>query len=176
MVDTPKLALLAFLLREAAAAPFTDAQWHLEELVTDSPELNLAMLAAGSYFGEAEWALCKLLAQTPPGWVVVSTAGDLQAQRAPVLAEALLHASGPNGKRTRAEWAQPYMERWWQVRSAINAYQAEGIADAFGTLAEEADEAYMAHNDIDLSELLTRYPRRRPEPVPACARNLLWDG
>jgi hypothetical protein len=68
------------------------------------------------------------------------------------------------------------MYRWWKVRAAIQAYEAHGIAKAFGELGEAADEIYMEHHDIDVVELLERYPLRKPEPVPACARDLLWDG
>ena len=176
MVSTPKVAMLALLLREAATAPFRDGQFHLEEIVCDSPELNLVTLVAGSRFGEAEWALCELLAAQPPGWSIVRAAGDLAAAGAPTHAEALLHAYGEKGKRTRAKWAEEFMYRWSSVRAALRAYEAHGLTKAFGELGEEADETYMEHNDIDIVELLERYPVRKPEPVPACARDLVWDG
>jgi hypothetical protein len=176
MVSTPKVAMLALLLREAATAPFRDRQFHLEELVSDSPELNLVTLVAGSYFGETEWALCELLAREPAGYVIVRAAGDLTATDSPLHAEALLHAYGSKGKCTRAVWAEPFMQHWSAVRAAIRAYEAHGLTKAFGELGEEAHEAYMEHNKIDVVELLERYPVRRSEPVPAFARDLIWDG
>jgi hypothetical protein len=176
MVSTPKVALLAFLLREAATAPFRDGQFHLEELVVDSPELNLATLLSGNHFGETEWALCELLSREPPGYVVVQCAGDLQAAGTPLLAESLLHAYGRKGKRTRAEWAEPFMARWASVRAAMRGYEAHGLAKGFSEAAEEAEQVYMEQHGIDVAELRNRYPLRGPEPVPACARDLLWDG
>src|SRR5690242_17818117 len=137
MVSTPQVALLASLLREAATAPFRDGQFDLEELVTDSPELNLATLMAGSHFGEAEWALCELLSRNPPGYVVVQCAGDLHAAGIPLLAESLLHAYGRRGKRTQAEWAAPFMARWASVRAAMRAYEAHGLTKAFSEAANE---------------------------------------
>src|SRR5436309_1883209 len=116
MVSTPKVAMLALLLREAATAPFRDGQFHLEELVSDSPELNLVALVAASYFRETEWAICELLARQPVGYVIVRAAGDLVAADEPLYAETLLHAYGKKGKRTRAVWAEPFMQRWSSVR------------------------------------------------------------
>lgn len=172
--STPRVALLALLLREAAKNHHTNEQGHLDDLVCYPGELSLATLAAGSLFGPGEWEAVHLLSWDPPGWTVVQTAGDLCEEGATLLAEALLHAHGPKGKRTRASWAEPYMDRWWRVRAAIRGYEAQGIAARFGDTDRDAERAYCAVTGSTPEEMDDRWPpeddpRDQPLPDPSLA-------
>jgi hypothetical protein len=168
MTSTEKVAMLALLLRETWRERHTHADAHLDDIMTCPDYLSLATLAAGAAFGEAEWELVKLLDADGPGWAVVRAAGDLQSEGAPLHAEALMHAYGEKGKRTRAAWAKPFMRRWWDVRRAMTAYEREGITKTFGDAANDADRAYMKAKHVDVDELYERYPPPEDEPLPAC--------
>ena len=162
--------MLALLLRETWRERHTHPDAHLDDTMTCPDSLSLATLAAGYAFGEAEWALVELLDADRPGWAVVRAAGDLRSEGAPLHAEALLHAFGKEGKRTRAAWAEPFMARWWDVRRAITAYEREGITKSFGDVENDADRAYMKAKHVDVHEFLERYPPQEDEPLPACVR------
>lgn len=157
------VALYAILLREAARNHHTSAEAHLDDIVCCPDDLSLATLAAGHQFGPLEWELAALLYDAP-GKAITATARLLHEEEEPRLAEALLHAYGPRGKRTHAEWAEPYRQRWHEVRASIRAFEAEGIADSFGELSRNADRAYMQATGIGRDEFYEQFP---PEELPA---------
>lgn len=167
MISTGKVAMLALLLHEAARNRHLNAEAHLDDLVCVPGCISLATLAAGTYFGEAEWVLSELLYEQPPGSTIVSLAADLYEADEPLLAEAFLHAAGKHGQPTRAEWAQPYMQRWRRVRKTIAGYRGNGVAISMGDVTLDAHEAYKTQQGIDTDELLERYP---PLPRRAIAR------
>lgn len=165
MHSVPRVALLALLLREAANNHHTAPESLTDDMASYPGFLSLATLAAGHALGETEYALAELL-YNAPGWSVVKLAADLHEADEPLHAEALLHAYDTKGKRTRAEWAEPYMNRWWRVRETIANYEAHGITTTLGDVEIDAHCAYKEAMSIDDDELYEQFPPLPDDPLP----------
>lgn len=146
------IALYAILLREAGRNHHTDLEAHLEDAEAYRGELSMATLLAGWHFTDVEWKLAELLYDGDAARII-ETASVLHEHGEPVLAEGLLHAWGPNGARSRGRWASPYLSRWRQVRAAIRAFEAEGLAQSFGELERAAEHAYVEATGSTYEEL-----------------------
>ena len=158
-----EVALFAILLREAARHRHLDRDAHLDDIICGPDSLSMATLAAGGYFGEKEWRLAELLYYAA-GWQVVYAAEELQANADYLRAEAVLHAYGDRGKRTRATWAQPYIERWSKVRASISALETEGLSETFGDLTRGAERSYRQITGMSWEEMDEQFPPDDTDP------------
>lgn len=150
-----EVALYAILLREAGANRHVSALSLLDDLSSCPGELSLAAFFAYDHFTELDWQVAKMLHDNPER--VIEVARALCDNDEPLLAEELLHAGGPYGKRSSAQWAAPFRERWRLVRKAIRAFESEGITAKFDDLNQLADNIYCAAAGATREELLERF-------------------
>ena len=147
------VALLAVLLREAGRNRHLSEENLLDDLAEQSREVSMATLLTNQHFTSLEYRLARLLYEAPEE--AVEVARQLYVEHEDGLtAEALLHA---NGKRTRAHWAEPFRERWAQVRASMAAFEREGIATGFGELDQIANDAFRAATGATLDEVIERF-------------------
>lgn len=157
MYRAENVALYAVLLREAARNRHTNAEAHLDDMECQPGELSMATLLASQQFTELDWYLAEKLYDAD-GPTVVRTAQSLREDGEPLLAEALLHAYGKNGRRARAAWAEPFRDRWDEVRAAIQKFEDERIAAPFGELALDAERAAVGAGGMTYEELDEQFP------------------
>jgi hypothetical protein len=131
------VALLALLFREAHRN-----RWEsIDSIAADQDvcpgELSWFSMLAAHQFTAWDWSIIRRLSE-PADFVRIA-----KQSTDPLRAEALLHAAGPNGRRSRREWAAEYVEeqRWNRVRVFMSAFEQEGITatrddlDALASLA-----------------------------------------
>jgi hypothetical protein len=142
------VALLAVLLREAGRNRHVAPECIEDDMACRVNTLSMASLLAHERFGPLEWRLAELLHDQPEH--AVEIARRLCAEEQDELAsEVLLHA---HGKRTRAQWAEPFRARWGQVRASMAAFEREGITD-FADLDQIANDAYRAATGATADEV-----------------------
>jgi len=117
-------------------------------------ELSLATLIASDRFTDLDWAIAEFLHDADDA-AVLDRARELAAWGCDVEAEALVHA---RRLRTRAVWARPYARRWREVRDAISAFEAEGLAVPFGDLTLIVNSAYRVATGASQDEVEARFP------------------
>jgi hypothetical protein len=152
MHGVEEVALFAIMLREAARNRHTSPESVGDDMETCRGEISLATLSASENFTSLDWHLAEMLYDNDER--AVEVAALLYELEDSVAAEALLHAAGPNGKRTRAHWADEINARWRQVRESIAAFEHEGVATTFGDLDNLADHAYCLATGASHDEVL----------------------
>jgi hypothetical protein len=145
--STEEVALYAVLLREAARNHHTSAQALLDDFESCRDQVCFATMLAHQHFTELDWQLVELLIDHP-GEVFEAAHVLYGEHEQPLEAEALLHACGPNGKKSRGVWFEPFRERWDRVRIGIRAYEGEGIVLTLLDLDAIAKDTFMARTDI----------------------------
>ncbi len=127
MRKVEEVALYALLLREAACNHHTSEQSLLDDFECCRDYVCFATMLAHEHFTELDWLMVDVLINYPQE--VLELAHTLYGeQEQPLEAEALMHACGPNGKRCRSQWFDPFRARWDQVRAAMRGYEGEGIS------------------------------------------------
>jgi hypothetical protein len=163
MRNVEEVALYALLLREAALNHHTSIYSVCDDSDCEHHDcLSFASLLAVAHFTELDWELADLLCNRPDD--VVGVAKILYGEHEqPLEAEALLHAHGPNGKKSYAQWAVPIRERWRQVRDSMRAYEQEGLTATTAQLNELVTDVFKEQRplltDEDLQILFEEDPR-----------------
>jgi hypothetical protein len=127
MGNAEEVALYAILLREAAANRHLSEAAIFDDMACDEDaHICFATYLALAHFSELDWQMVDVLCNYPRE--IAEVAAKLYEAEQILEAEALLHAALPNGKKSRAKWAEPLRERWTQVRDSMRAYEREYIA------------------------------------------------
>jgi hypothetical protein len=143
------VALLAVLLREAGRNRHVAPECIEDDMDCQVNTLSMASLLAHERFGPLEWRLAELLHEQPEHAVEIARRLCVEEQDE-LASEVLLHA---NGKRTRAQWAEPFRARWPQVRASMAAFEREGITINFTDLDQIANDAYQAATGATTDEV-----------------------
>jgi hypothetical protein len=139
-----EVALYAILLREAARNHHTSSQSLLDDFESCRDQVCFATMLAHQHFTDLDWQLVELLIDNPGE--VFEAAHVLYGEwEQPLEAEALLHACGRNGKKSRAAWFAPFRERWDQIRASIRAYEREGVVLTLADLDAIAWDTFKAN-------------------------------
>jgi hypothetical protein len=147
MRNAEEVALYAILLREAARNHHTGAQSLLDDFECCRDHVTFATMLAHEHFTELDWQMVELLIDHPTE--VLEAAHVLYAEHEqPLEAEALLHAVGTRGKKSRAQWFDPFRERWGQVRASMHAYEREGVVLTLADLDAIAKDTFMANTKV----------------------------
>lgn len=148
MEPVETVALMAVLLREAGRNRHV-APEAVEDDMAEQQNVSMASLLAHERFGPLDWRLAELLHDQPEHAVEIARRLYVEEQDQ-LASEVLLHA---NGKRTRATWAEPFRQRWGQVRASMAAFEREGITIAFARLDQIANDAYSAATGATTDEI-----------------------
>ena len=152
MRSIEEVGLYAILLREAARNHHTSQQSLLDDFECCRDDVCFATMLAHQHFTELDWQLVDLLINYQATEVLEAAHVLYGEHEQPLEAEALLHAFGPNGKKSRAAWFDLFRDRWVYVRASMCAYESEGVVLTLLDLDAIAKDTFMARTDITEAE------------------------